>query len=546
MLWPGKSARVRILPVFCLLLLLMSAHAGAAVQVSVEAVFAFDVVTAPQHPAEAKPAAVRHTLNDAIRWIEAAAKAAASEAWGWLTHAYSLFDQVAGVIFKVAKDLLGILAVVLIPYLIYLELRRDVLILDPFSVPKRLEERGLTGEVIAHRVRDALLQMQAETKTSMKKSNLSAARDEGAMPDMEISGTKMGVKTVADLLRSLLGKNLKHASGDIVFSISQDNTQAGDAGDAVVTLYVTTGRERSPAVRVLAPDDDIPLLIQRTAVAVLEQVNPYVAGCFHLEHRSYEKTLEAVQCVLRDGSSSRRHRSAAHNLWGIVLHDLKRYNEAIEQYRKGVEVDPKYAAAYINWGGALSALKKHGEAIKLYRKAVEIDPKDATAYNNRGGALQELKKHDEAIEQYRKAVKIDPKHANAYYNWGNALCELEKYDEGIGQYQKVVEIDPKYARAYKNWGLALCYLEKYDEAIEQSRKAVEIDPKYADAYNNWGNALSALTKYDGAVEQFRKAIEVDPKYESAYRNLAIALGHLGKAKEAAEAQRKADELSGSQ
>jgi hypothetical protein len=220
MLWLGKGAGARILPVFCLLLLLMGVHTGAAVQVSVKRVFALDAGTVPQRPAEAKPAAVRHTLNDAIQWIEATGKAAATETWSWLTHAYSLFDQVAGVIFKVAKDLLGILAAVLIPYLIYLELRRDVLILDPFSVPKRLEERGLTGEVIAHRVRDTLLQMQAETQTSMKKSNLSAARDEGAMPDMEISGTKMGVKTVADLLRSLLGRNLRHASGDIVFSIS--------------------------------------------------------------------------------------------------------------------------------------------------------------------------------------------------------------------------------------------------------------------------------------------------------------------------------------
>jgi tetratricopeptide (TPR) repeat protein len=140
----------------------------------------------------------------------------------------------------------------------------------------------------------------------------------------------------------------------------------------VVTLYVTTGRERSPAVRVLAPNDDIPLLIQRTAMAVLEQVNPYVAGCFHLEHRSYEKALEAVQCILRDCLSSRRHRSAAHTLWGNALSALTKYDEAIEQYRKAVEIDPKYARAYRNLAIALGHFGRDKEAAEARRKADEL------------------------------------------------------------------------------------------------------------------------------------------------------------------------------
>ncbi|MBD2559839.1 MULTISPECIES: tetratricopeptide repeat protein [Nostoc] len=58
---------------------------------------------------------------------------------------------------------------------------------------------------------------------------------------------------------------------------------------------------------------------------------------------------------------------------------------------------PNSATAYYNLGNALSDQKKLDEAIAQYRKAIELDPKYANAYNGLGNALRDQKKLDEAI-----------------------------------------------------------------------------------------------------------------------------------------------------
>ena len=64
---------------------------------------------------------------------------------------------------------------------IYREMSRDVVTIDPFSAAKRFEESGLTPEVVANHIGDALQQIQTVTKTSLKKDVLSLLRDEGSI-----------------------------------------------------------------------------------------------------------------------------------------------------------------------------------------------------------------------------------------------------------------------------------------------------------------------------------------------------------------------------
>src|SRR3981081_3284267 len=93
-----------------------------------------------------------------------------------------------------------LLAVLVLPVLFYIyrEVTHDAVMIDPFTVPKQFEETGLTSEVVANRIGDALRQIETTTETRMKKDDLTSLRDEGSMPDVEIPGTKIGLKTVVE------------------------------------------------------------------------------------------------------------------------------------------------------------------------------------------------------------------------------------------------------------------------------------------------------------------------------------------------------------
>jgi Tfp pilus assembly protein PilF len=348
-----------------------------------------------------------------------------------------------------------VLALFVLPVLFYVyrEVSREVLIIDPFSVPKRFEETGLTPEVVANRIGDAMRAIETSAETQMKKDNLTSLRDQGSTPDVEIPGTKLGLKTLVEVTRTVFGIYPKHASGDIVALMSADSSVA--KSQLKVTVYITQGRNRSQAISLVVNSNDIDVLAQDAAEMILEQVNPYVLAVYQYHHSETGRAVELLERIVQDPSQDRRYVAAAFNSLGNVLNEQKKYDEAIVKYQKAIKLNPKNAPAYNNWGNVLDEQKKYDEAIAKYQKAIELDPKYALAYNGWGNVLSDKKKYDEAIAKYQKAIELDPKYALAYDNWGNVLYDQKKYDEAIAKYQKAIELDPKYADAYNGWGNVL-------------------------------------------------------------------------------------------
>jgi tetratricopeptide (TPR) repeat protein len=419
---------------------------------------------------------------------------------------------------------------------VYLEVTHVALIIDPFSVPKRFEEAGLTSEVIANRIGDALRQIETMTQTRMKKDDLSLLRDEAAMPDVEIPGTKIGLKTIVEITRAVFGKHPKHLVGDIVISATAET-------EVTVTFCIAKGRERSAPVSFAGCASNIGLLAKRTAELALEQVNPYVLAAYRKDRGEFSEAIEIAQRMAEDPSVDVEHRTAAFNLWGLVLYGQKKYEDAIAKCKKAIELDPGYPHAYNNWGLMLAMQKKYDEAVEKYRRAIELDPKYAIAYNNWGLVLYRRHKTDEAGAYYAKAIELDPKYAISYNNLGNVFFDQKKYEDAVIRYQMAIGLDPKFAFPLNNWGNVLRDQGKYDEAIAKYQKAIELDPKYALAHYNWGFALYNQTRRDEAVVMYQKAITLDPEYPDAYNNLGIAFLDQKKYDEAVANFQKAIELN---
>jgi hypothetical protein len=97
------------------------------------------------------------------------------------------------------------LAVVFVPLLLYLfrEITHDALIIDPFIVPARFTDAGLTGQVIAQRVGDHLRHIEVLSRTRMPTDHPLGSQDETVIPDIEIPGTNLGLKTLVAVVRGI-------------------------------------------------------------------------------------------------------------------------------------------------------------------------------------------------------------------------------------------------------------------------------------------------------------------------------------------------------
>jgi len=81
----------------------------------------------------------------------------------------------------------------------------------------------------------------------------------------------------------------------------------------------------------------------------------------------------------------------------IIVENMK---NAFDYYKKGLDH---------------GKLEKYQEAIENFNKAIELDPNSVAFYFARGDVYEILKKYEEAINDYDKAIKLEPNNSYFYY-----------------------------------------------------------------------------------------------------------------------------------
>lgn len=200
-------------------------------------------------------------------------------------------------------------------------------------------------------------------------------------------------------------------------------------------------------------------------------------------YRQAGQSLEAVKDVIKQKV---KVKTAIYLFKGISNANKGQYKQAIKDYNKAIEINPKYAEAYYNMGNIYAINSHYDRAISNYNKAIEINQKFYIAYVNRGNAYSNRGQCDRAITDFTKAIEINPKFAKAYYNRGVAYYDNDQHDQAIEDWTKAIDINPEYANAYNNRGRAYDYKGQYDLAISDYNMAIEINPKFAQAYYNLG------------------------------------------------------------
>lgn len=189
---------------------------------------------------------------------------------------------------------------------------------------------------------------------------------------------------------------------------------------------------------------------------------------------------------------------------GLAWYKQKDYQGAINIFKEFRAPD---AEVFSYHGAALVFLGRFDEALKQFDKAIEINPQDALAWGNKGVALDELGRYEEAITCYDKAIEINSKYAEAWYNKGVALGYLGRYEEAVTCYDNAIEINPRFVWAWGSKGVALGGLGRYEEAIACLDEAIELDPQLALAWDGKGLALSCLGRHEKAIEAYRNFIK---------------------------------------
>lgn len=105
--------------------------------------------------------------------------------------------------------------------------------------------------------------------------------------------------------------------------------------------------------------------------------------------------------------------------------------------------------AYYNRGMGFGIQGRYQLAIKDFSKAIEIHPKYSNAYNNRGNAYANLGDYRQAIRDFTRAIEVEPRNAEAYYNLGLAYSVLGNVEQANRYYKEAARLGLREAQGYK-------------------------------------------------------------------------------------------------
>jgi tetratricopeptide (TPR) repeat protein len=211
-----------------------------------------------------------------------------------------------------------------------------------------------------------------------------------------------------------------------------------------------------------------------------------------------------------------------HDIAAALAKDPARFADALDYYRRALDVDPGFPAAHFGLATLLTRLDRPVEAIPHYLSAVQAWPDYAEAHYNYGLALSDAGTPDQAEAEFAAASRLRPDDADAHAARGKALLALSRPSEAAECYRKALALSPQNAPALTGMGVALAQLGRNEEAIERYTLALSIDPRNAAAHNSLGTTLAAQGRIADALPHFERALELNPNDVNARRNLEAA------------------------
>lgn len=205
-----------------------------------------------------------------------------------------------------------------------------------------------------------------------------------------------------------------------------------------------------------------------------------------------------------------------------LLRQQKDFARSCAVYAQIVQTEPDFPEVHDKASYVLYRLHDDDNAINEAKTGLTLNPNDAEAHKNQALALSDAQHFDAAIPEFKEALRIKPDYAEARSGLGLVYARMQDYPNAIAEYKKAIAMNPDYDDAHNNLGLAYKESGNPGAAIVEFREAKRLSPNFPDFRQNLAATLMEVSP-PAAVVELRELEAKFPNFQVCHVCLGYGL-----------------------
>ncbi|MGA2371519.1 MAG: protein kinase domain-containing protein [Candidatus Korobacteraceae bacterium] len=213
----------------------------------------------------------------------------------------------------------------------------------------------------------------------------------------------------------------------------------------------------------------------------------------------------------------------AHTAHAIALANEWKWKEAESEFRRAIELNPNNATArYFYAMTYLAPQNRNDEALEQYRIALSLDPLSSIVNTNYALMLMQARRYPESLAQFQKVLARDPNFNPVHYKLSQLYANTGRLSDAVNQIRhiipKPISASPD-AKGYLELTLAMDDSDRSAAVAVAAAVAGNRDQAFEfleKAYSDGDNELLFVIRFP-ALDPLRS----DPRFKDLMRRLAL-------------------------
>lgn len=216
-----------------------------------------------------------------------------------------------------------------------------------------------------------------------------------------------------------------------------------------------------------------------------------------------------------------------YNLASVYL-DLGNLEQAEQEYRTALRLNPDYFEAHLGLGSVHARLGQTDQALESFRRSIHkiklVTGNDdyPMARLNIGELLGRMGKFTEAVRELSLAIKGDPSMVLGHYNLGLAYLMTGKLTQAEQAFTTCLTLNDRFEPAIFNLARVFQAKGEWELSTRQFEEFISVKGQDERAYFQIGWNYHQAGQVDKAVENYEKALAL----KSDFLNARVALGKI--------------------